>query len=125
MKKTYFGIIVIVAIIFSLIGYTIKAKSINDSTENNVSEENGNLENNKPDDVQVYKRDLNNDGIEETIKITFQYEKDGIQNQKYLISIISSDKEYTFEEKDVIGIVPKVSFADFNIKDKYIEFYIN
>ena len=60
MKKTYFGIIVIVAIIFSLIGYTIKAKSINDSTENNVSEENGNLENNKPDDVQVYKRDLNN-----------------------------------------------------------------
>lgn len=125
MKKTYFGIIVIVAIIFSLIGYTIKAKSINDSTENNVSEENGNLENNKPDDVQVYKRDLNNDGIEETIKITFQYEKDGIQNQKYLISIISSDKEYTFEEKDVIGIVPKVSFSDFNIKDKYIEFYIN
>lgn len=80
-----------------------------------------------------FKRDLDKDGIEEGIKIIFKFGNEGSSTEEvdmgkvktYEIIITSGDKQYTYEAKNETNVIPQVKFADFDTKDKYIEFYIN
>jgi hypothetical protein len=126
MKKTHLVIFLCFALVCGLIGYSIRPKSA-DSTKpiatNGTKVSTSEINNSKPDTEMTYKRDLNKDGVEETIKIIFQYEKPGTL-KKYSIIITSDSRQYTYEAEDD-NIIANVKFADFDTKDKYIEFYIN
>jgi hypothetical protein len=85
------------------------------------------------DQELIFKRDLDKNGIEEGIKIIFKFGNEGsVTNEvvmkkakTYEIIITSGDKQYTYEAKYEDNVIPEATFADFNTKDKYIEFYVN
>lgn len=126
MMKSFKKIILIISsiIIFCAIGYKIWAqhKYIIFNEKASSTTELTNKKKKSYDELN-YEKDLNNDGIREKINILFKYrENDDIQN--YIITIKSKNKKYTFEKDEMYNIVPKIDFADFNINDKYVEFYI-
>lgn len=83
----------------------------------------------KLDQELTFKRDLNKDDAEEIIKVTFNYDSQSSgtneKAQNYTILITSGSKQYSYESNGVNNVIPAVHFADFDINDNYIEFYIN
>lgn len=73
-----------------------------------------------------YKRDLDNDGVEEKIKFAF-YKKQGANtnDEYYTISVTSGSRQYSYKSDTNYNISTNVNFVDFNTKDRLIEFYIN
>ncbi|KYH33288.1 hypothetical protein CLTEP_21460 [Clostridium tepidiprofundi DSM 19306] len=125
MMKNFKKIIIILSIIiFLIISYNIwqqqKHITINEKIANTTKFSN---KKRKSYDDLNYKRDLNKDGTKEEISIIFKHmENNSMQN--YTITINTKGKKYTFKKDDIYNVFPKINFADFDINDKYIEFYI-
>ena len=138
MKKYPLAILLFIAITISLTACTIeskgdteKAKPTTTTSTAKITTQSPPMKNNNQE--LTFKRDLDKDGIEEAIMIIFKFENEGsvtkavvMQKAKaYEIIITSGDKKCTYEAKNEDNVVPQVNFADFDTKDKYIEFYIN
>lgn len=117
-------ITIILCLIIAAAGCSSRQKT-NDHI-NKVTAKVSNSDTLKVTNESTYKRDLDNDGVEEMIKFTFYETQDSnIHEQYYTITITSGPKHYTYKSDNDNNISNYVHFADFDTKDKSVEFYIN
>lgn len=132
MKKNSLVVLLCIALALGTIGCSNESKISTKKTKT-AATNNSQISPSKNQQEVTFKRDINKDGAEENIKVIFKCEVQEkglndaipIRAQSYEIDVTSGDKHYTYEAKDVCNVIPEVKFADFDTKDKYIEFYIN